>query len=105
MVKKDVKVDSSGKIVQEDPTEAIIECSFMLLNNLTATELGQRHVLGIEGEAKFKHIVAESIFGMFCYFMKNAAFDFVANIMANLACLEEGRKFLIENKYIEAIVT
>jgi hypothetical protein len=37
--------------------------------------------------------------------MKNAAFDFVANIMANLACLEEGRKFLIENKYIEAIVT
>ena len=41
---------------------------------------------------------------MFCYFTKNTIFDFVANIMANLACLNEGRKFMIDNKYIEAIV-
>jgi len=76
----------------------------MFLNNLTAIEHGQRHVLGIEGEAKFKFIIAETIFGMFCYFTKNTIFDFVANIMANLACLNEGRKFMIDNKYIEAIV-
>ena len=76
----------------------------MLLNNITAIEIGQKHVLGIESDAKFKHIVAESIFGMFCYFMKNACFDFVSNIIANLACQAEGRKFLIQNKYIEAIV-
>ena len=103
-MRKDIQVDSKGKIVEEDKTETIIECSFMLLSNLTATELGQRHVLGIEGEAKFKFIIAESIFGMFCYFSKNAIFDFVANIMANLACLKQGRKFMIGNKYIEAIV-
>ena len=41
---------------------------------------------------------------MFCYFAKNTIFDFGANVMANLACLEEGRKFMIDNKYIEAIV-
>ena len=103
LVKKDIKVNSQGKIIEEDKTETIIECAFMLLNNLTATTPGQRHALGIEGEAKFKFIIAESIFGMFCYFTKNAIFDFVPNIMANLACLNEGRKFMIDNKYIEAI--
>jgi hypothetical protein len=78
----------------------------MLLSNLTAHECGQRHLLGIdeEGNGKFKFIIAESIFGMFCYFTKNTVFDFVSNVLANLACLSEGRKFMIENKYIEAIV-
>lgn len=76
----------------------------MFLSNLTAVEAGQRHVLGIEDEGKFKFIIAESIFGMFCYFNKNTAFDFVSNIMANLACLSEGRKFMIDHQYIEAIV-
>ena len=76
----------------------------MFLSNLTAIEEGQKHVLGVEGEGKFKFIITESIFGMFCYFSKNKAFDFVANVMANLACLEEGRNFMIEHKYIEAIV-
>jgi hypothetical protein len=40
---------------------------------------------------------------MFCYFSKNCAFDFVANVMANLACQAEGRKFMIEHSYIETI--
>lgn len=76
----------------------------MLLSNLTALEAGQRHLLGIEESSKFKFVIAESIFGMMCYFSKNTSFDFVSNIMANLACLEEGRQFMIDNKYIEAIV-
>lgn len=41
---------------------------------------------------------------MFCYFTKNTSFDFVSNVMANLACQDEGRKFMVENKYIEVIV-
>lgn len=41
---------------------------------------------------------------MFCYFNKNTSFDFVSNVMANLACQSEGRQFLVEHKYIEAIV-
>ena len=58
----------------------------MLLSNITAIEDGQRHVLGLDGDEKYKFIVAESIFGMFCYFSKNNIFDFVANVMNNLAC-------------------
>jgi hypothetical protein len=61
-------------------------------------------MLGISDGSKFQFIIAESIFGMMCYFSKNTNFDFVSNIMANLACLTEGRTFMIENKYIEAIV-
>ena len=76
----------------------------MFLSNLTAIEVGQQHLLGINGDGKFKFIIAESIFGMFCYFQKNTSFDFVSNIMANLACCEDGRKFMIEHQYIEAIV-
>lgn len=90
--------------MKEDVNEQTIEYCFMLLSNISGTEEGQKHVLGVDKEGKFKFIVAESIFGMFCYFTKNTSFDFVANIMANLACLNEGRKFMIENKYIEAIV-
>jgi hypothetical protein len=75
----------------------------MLLSNITAHDIGQSHVLGLNSD-KFKYVIAESTFGMFCYFAKNTIFDFGANVMANLACLEEGRKFMIDNKYIEAIV-
>lgn len=60
---------------------------------------GQKHLLSINNQ-----IIPESIFGMFCYFNKNCSFDFVSNIMANLACLSEGRKYMIDNKYIEGIV-
>lgn len=63
-------------------------------------------MLGLDevgGEGKNKFIIAESIFGMFCYFSKNTAFDFVSNIMANLACQKEGRMFMIKHKYIDAI--
>ena len=77
----------------------------MLLSNVTGQEVGQKHLLGTdsEGKGKFAFIIAESIFGMFCYFSKNQAFDFVANIMSNLACQQDGRKFMIDHSYIEAI--
>ena len=102
IVRKDFKVDpDTGKVIQEDKTETIIEYCFMTLSNLTATEEGQKHLLGLEHKSKF--IIVESVFGMFCYFSKNTAFDFVSNIMANLACLSEGRQFMIDNKYIEAM--
>ena len=93
----------TGKPI-EGGSEEIIEHAFMFLSNLTAIEVGQEHVLGVQGDGKFKFIVVESVFGMFCYFSKNVAFDFVANIMSNLACLEAGRNFMIDHKYIEAIV-
>lgn len=96
---------------KEDQQEATIEHCFMLLSNITAIEHGQVHVLGLESESESptakKHtqfIISESIFGMFCYFNKNTSFDFVSNVMANLACQAEGRQFLVEQKYIEAIV-
>mmetsp|Transcript_42332 Transcript_42332/g.64943 ORF Transcript_42332/g.64943 Transcript_42332/m.64943 type:complete len:232 (+) Transcript_42332:436-1131(+) len=93
----------TGKpMIQKGESEQLIEHAFMFLSNLTAIEEGQKHILGIEGE--YKYIVTESIFGMFCYFSKNKSFDFVSNIISNLACLEEGRKYMIEHKYIEAIV-
>jgi len=78
----------------------------MLLSNLTSHEIGQKHLLGLDKDEgnKSKFIITESIFGMFCYFSKNTIFDFVSNIMANLACLKEGRQFMIDNKYIDAIV-
>ena len=41
---------------------------------------------------------------MFCYFNKNQAFDFASNVVANMACLSECRKFMVEHKYVEAIV-
>lgn len=94
----------TGKFVEEEEGELVIEHAFMLLSNVSGIEEGQKHLLGLEGDAKFKFIVAESVFGMSCYFSKNKAFDFVTNLMANLACLSEGRKFMIENKYVEAIV-
>lgn len=105
LVRREPKVDpTTGKLMEEDTQELTIEYCFMFLSNLTAIEDGQKHILGINGEGKYKFIVAESIFGMFCYFQKNTSFDFVSNIMANLACCEEGRKFMIEHQYIEAIV-
>lgn len=105
LVKREPKIDeTTGKLAEEDTQELTIEYCFMLLSNLSAIEVGQKHILGLNGEGKFKFIVAESIFGMFCYFQKNTSFDFVSNIMANLACCEAGRKFMIEHQYIEAIV-
>lgn len=92
--KKDFKVDSqTGKVFQIAANEQLIEYSFMLISNFTADEAGQKHMLGVEGNVDAKHqfIILESIFGMFCYFNKNTIFDFVSNIVSNLACLAQAR--------------
>jgi hypothetical protein len=75
---------------------------FLLLNNVSAIEAGQKHILSIEHE-KTQYVIAESLFAMFCYFNKNTAFDFIANLMANLACVEEGRNWMLTNKYFDVI--
>jgi hypothetical protein len=105
IVQKDKPINvKTGKPIQEDDTEAVIEHTLMFLSNLSASEEGQKHVLGLNGDEKLKFVIAESVFGMACYFSKNKAFDFGSNIVANLAAVSEGRKFMVENKYIEVIV-
>lgn len=100
---KEIKINPTNlQVINADKQEETIELAFMFLNNLTSTEAGQKHLVGEDEKTKF--IIIESIFGMFCYFSKNTAFDFVSNIVANMACLHEGRKFMVEHKYIEAIV-
>jgi hypothetical protein len=48
---RDIRIDpKTGKMVEQDRQEQIIECCFMLLSNITAHECGQKHVLGIEKE-------------------------------------------------------
>ena len=71
--------------------EQLIEYSFMLMSNFTADEAGQKHLVGLEGDEKHRFIILESIFGMFCYFNKNTIFDFVSNIISNLAGLSQAR--------------
>lgn len=89
---KDFKVDSStGKVLKIAANEQLIELSFMLISNFTADEAGQKHMVGLEGDQKHQYIILESIFGMFCYFNKNTIFDFVSNIISNLACLSQAR--------------
>ena len=91
--------DSFEILKSDTTTEQIIEYIIMLLSNMTTHEKGQKHLFDVN-----EHIIVESVFGMMCYFNNNKIFDFVSNIMSNLACLSDGRKFMIDNKYIEAIV-
>ena len=89
---KDFKVDSqTGKVLKIAANEQLIEYSFMLMSNFTADEAGQKHLVGLEGDEKHRFIILESIFGMFCYFNKNTIFDFVSNIISNLAGLSQAR--------------
>lgn len=85
-----------------DLQEATIMHCFLLLNNLSAIENGQKHILCLDNE-KSQFIIVESLFAMFCYFNKNTAFDFVSNLMANIACLNEGRQWMLDNGMFEAI--
>jgi hypothetical protein len=73
----------------------------MLLANLSATEGGQKHLLGSD---KSTGLILMNLIGMFAYFSKNTAFDFVANILSNITSLKEGRKYLIEHKSIDSIM-
>ena len=73
----------------------------MFLTNLTAIESGQVHLLG-EGAAK--GAILENIMGMFTYFKTNAAFDFVANIFANISSLKAGRQWIVESGQLKLIL-
>lgn len=44
------------------------------------------------------------LLGMSGHFIKNAAFDFVANVLSNVAALKEGREYMIDNDMLESIV-
>ena len=66
----------------------------MLLCNVSATETGQEHLLGKD---KTKGSIIENLTGMFTYFRHAEMFDFVSNILSNVASLKAGRCFMIEN--------
>ena len=99
---------SSARIVEDQKTEeggttkvyevntqfsGPIQCSLMFLTNLSIVESGQRHVIG---EGKTKGAIIENLLGMFNYFKTNTMFDFVANILANVSALQDGRRFMIQ---------
>ena len=63
----------------------------MLITNITMVEEGQRHVLGLDGDAKLKGALMENFFGMFHYFSEKPEFDFMANVLANVSSHKEGR--------------
>ena len=46
----------------------------------------------------------ENFFGMFNYFGAKAEFDFVANILANVSSLKEGRQLLIEKEIFKQVI-
>jgi hypothetical protein len=72
-----------------------IQAAVMVLSNVAITESGQRHLLG-SSDSKTKGAVLENLVGMFTYFRTSEMFDFVANILANVSSLKEGRCWMIE---------
>ena len=73
----------------------------MFLTNLSIVETGQRHILG---EGKTKGAIIENLLGMFNYFKTNTMFDFVANILANVSALQDGRRFMIQQNMLTQIL-
>jgi len=67
----------------------------MFLANITNTDEGQRHLIGTD--PKTKGAIIENLVGMFTYFRATEMFDFVANILANVSSLKEGRCWMIEH--------
>ncbi len=78
-----------------------IEYCILLLTNVTQIEEGQKHLLG---EGKTKGLILDNLFGMFCYFLKGGIFDFVSNILSNVAGLQEGRQHMLDNKMLPKII-
>lgn len=67
----------------------------MLLSNVANMENGQRHILGTD--PKTRGTILENLVGMFTYFRTGEMFDFVANILANVSSLKEGRTWMIQH--------
>lgn len=72
-----------------------IQAAVMLLSNVSNTESGQKHILGTE--EKTRGAIIENLVGMFTYFRTGEMFDFVANILANVSSLKDGRVWMIEH--------
>lgn len=73
----------------------------MLLTNVTVSEEGQKHLIG---EGRTKGLILDNLFGMFCYFLKSGIFDFIANILANVTAVKEGRDIIIDQDMLAKIV-
>lgn len=56
------------------------------------------------GTGTTKGAVLDNLFGMFCYFLDNGNFDFIANILSNVSALKEGRLYMLENKMLQKVV-
>ena len=48
-------------------------------------------------------MILENLLGMFFYFHDNVSFDFIANALANVSSLKEGRKWLIESGNLDKL--
>lgn len=97
-----IKIMETAPVTYEVEREGgTIQSCFMLLANLSATEGGQKHLLGTD---KSTGLILSNLISMFSYFIKNTAFDFVANILSNITNLKEGRKYIIEHKSLDSIM-
>jgi hypothetical protein len=47
------------------------------------------------GDLRKRGLLLDNLFGMFCYFLKSAIFDFLANVFANVTAMKEGRDFVV----------
>lgn len=73
----------------------------MLLCNVTVSEEGQRHLIG---EGLTRGLILDNLFGMFCYFLRSTTFDFVANVLANVTALKDGRDLVIEKDMLPKLL-
>ena len=55
------------------------------------------------GEGKTKGLILDNLFGMFCYFIKSGVFDFLANVLANVSGVKEGREQIFESNMVPKI--
>lgn len=78
-----------------------IELLSMLLSNVTVSEEGQKHLIG---DLKKRGVVLDNLFGMFCYFLKSAIFDFLANVIANVTAVKEGRDIVVKADWLPKIL-
>lgn len=96
----DPKLAGSSSYEMDGEGIGLVQSCFLLLTNISMEEEGQKHCLG---EGVFKGVMLENLLGMFTYFSANASFDFVANTLANVTSLKEGRKWLIESGNLDKI--
>jgi len=78
----------------------VISLCFMFLTNLTQFDQGKEHLLGKD---KLRGAIIDVLFGMFCYFSQNSTFDFIANVLANISSIKDGRVYMMEQAMLPKI--